>query len=112
RPTPPNPCPFLEETGVNLAISLHASNPELRAELMPIDKAYTMEDILQSVREHAETMKDRVTFEYVLLAGVNDATAHAKELAKRIEGIRGKVNLLPFNPHEGAPYARPSDEQV
>ncbi len=104
--------PFLEATGVNLAVSLHASNPALRADLMPIDKSYTMDDILASIREHAETMKDRVTFEYVLLAGVNDAPAQAKELAKRIEGIRGKVNLLPFNPHGGAPYARPSDEAV
>jgi len=104
--------PFLEKTGVNLAVSLHASNPTVRAELMPIDKAYGMDEILESIRAHAEAIKDRVTFEYVLLAGVNDTVDQARELANRIFGIRGKVNLLPFNPYEGAPYARPSDDVV
>ena len=104
--------PFLEATGVNLAISLHASNPALRAELMPIDKAYGMDEILQSIRDHEDDMKDRITFEYVLLAGVNDSIAQAKELAVRVAGIRAKVNLLPFNPHADATYARPDDLDV
>jgi 23S rRNA (adenine2503-C2)-methyltransferase len=104
--------PFLERTGVHLAVSLHASNPTVRAELMPIDKAYGMDQLLDSIRDHAEEIQDRVTFEYVLLAGVNDKVEHAKELAGRIAGIRGKVNLLPFNPFEGAPYSRPNDETV
>jgi 23S rRNA (adenine2503-C2)-methyltransferase len=81
---------------------------------MPIEQAHAMDDILASVREHAAAgdLEDRVTFEYVLLKGVNDSPEQAHELAKRIQGIRGKVNLLPFNPHEGAPYARPTDEAV
>jgi 23S rRNA (adenine2503-C2)-methyltransferase len=104
--------PFLEETGAHLAISLHASNSEKRTGLMPIEKAHGMDEILASVREHAESLRDRVTFEYVLLAGVNDSIEDAKELAGKIAGMRAKVNLLPFNPHADAPFARPSDEAV
>lgn len=104
--------PFLDATGVNLAVSLHAPNPALRAELMPIDKAYGMDDILASLRANEEKLKDRITFEYVLLAGVNDAPEHAKELAHKVFGIRAKVNLLAFNPHADAPYARPADDVV
>jgi 23S rRNA (adenine2503-C2)-methyltransferase len=104
--------PFLEATGVNLAVSLHAPNPALRGELMPIDRAYPMREILDSIRARQEEMKDRVTFEYVLLDGVNDGPEQAKELAEAIRGIRAKVNLLPFNPYEGAPFARPDDGRV
>lgn len=104
--------PFLEATGVNLAISLHAPDPATRGELMPIEKAHGMTEILDEVRAHAGELKDRVTFEYVLLDGVNDSPAQARQLAEAIRGIRGKVNLLPFNPHEGAPFRRPPDERV
>lgn len=104
--------PFLEETGVNLAVSLHAPNPRIRGELMPIDKAYGMHEVLEQIRARQAELKDRITFEYVLLAGVNDSPEHARELAEAIRGIRGKVNLLPFNPHKGAPFARPADDRV
>jgi 23S rRNA (adenine2503-C2)-methyltransferase len=103
---------FLEETGVCLAVSLHAPSPAVRSDLMPIEKKYGMAELLEAIRARKDELKDRVTFEYVLLHGVNDAPEQARELALAIRGIRAKVNLLPFNPYEGAPYRRPPDERV
>ena len=68
-------------------------------------------DVLMDIEQVPWPFEDN-QFEYVLLKGVNDSPEHARELARRIQGIRGKVNLLPFNPHEGAPYQRPADEAV
>ena len=92
---------------VNLAVSLHAAEASLRRELVPVPPA-TPAEIVAAAREHSERTGRRVTFEYVLLAGVNDSRAQARALADRIAGIRCQVNLIPFNPSPGVVGRRPS----
>ncbi|MCW8140392.1 MAG: 23S rRNA (adenine(2503)-C(2))-methyltransferase RlmN [Planctomycetota bacterium] len=105
---------FLERTGVNLAISLHAPDDEVRGRLMPVNRRHDVGEVFALLKTLPLPRRRRVTFEYVLLAGVNDEPAHARTLARRCREVldRVKVNLIPFNPHEGAPYARPSPERV
>lgn len=98
--------------GVLLAISLHAVNDELRTELMPINKAYNIASIMKAVREFPINTRKRVMFEYLLIEGINDKLEHAKELVKLLNGIKAKVNLILFNPHQGSAYRRPSFEQA
>ncbi|ENV9430232.1 23S rRNA (adenine(2503)-C(2))-methyltransferase RlmN [Campylobacter jejuni] len=98
--------------GVLLAISLHAVNDELRTELMPINKAYNIAAIMDAVREFPIDQRKRVMFEYLLIHGINDKLEHAKELVKLLNGIKAKVNLILFNPHEGSLYKRPSLENA
>ncbi|MBS4331191.1 23S rRNA (adenine(2503)-C(2))-methyltransferase RlmN [Campylobacter vulpis] len=98
--------------GVLLAISLHAVNDELRTELMPINKAYNIASIMQAVREFPIDTRKRVMFEYLLIDGINDKIEHAKELVKLLNGIKAKVNLILFNPHQGSIYKRPSLENA
>ena len=86
------------ELGVNLAISLHAPNNELRSSIMPINNKYPLEDLLAACREYPGTSENRkITFEYVMLAGVNDSDACAHELVDILYGIPAKVNIIPFN---------------
>jgi 23S rRNA (adenine2503-C2)-methyltransferase len=96
----------------NLAISLHASNPELRARLMPIEHKYALEDVVRAALRYPVPRGGRVTFEYVLLAGVNDSPAHARELARLLAGSHSKVNLIPLNAAPDIPFAPPSDAAV
>lgn len=98
--------------GVLLAISLHAVNDELRSELMPINKAYNIARIMQAVRNFPIHQRKKVLFEYLLIDKINDGLNHAKELVKLLNGIRAKVNLILFNPHEGSIYKRPSLENA
>jgi 23S rRNA (adenine2503-C2)-methyltransferase len=94
-----------EELGVNLAISLHATNDELRDELVPLNKKYPLAELLEACRTYPGAHNARrITFEYVLLKGINDSPAEARALAKLVDGIPAKVNLIPFNPWPGAPY--------
>lgn len=86
-----------EKTGVNLAISLHAPNDEIRSKIMPINKAYNIEQIISVVKDYIKTTNRRVTFEYILLNGVNDDENCAKELAMLLKGINCYVNLIPYN---------------
>ena len=93
------------ELGVNLAISLHAVRDELRDELVPLNRKYPIADLLDACRAYpASSDARRITFEYVMLNGVNDSAADAHELVRLIRGIPAKVNLIPFNPWPGAPY--------
>jgi len=96
----------------NLAISLHAVTDEQRAALVPIARKYALEDILKTCRRFPLKKRARITFEYVLLAGVNDSPAHARTLAKRLAGLKAKVNLIPLNAAAGIPFERPEDEVV
>ncbi|EAI7244477.1 23S rRNA (adenine(2503)-C(2))-methyltransferase RlmN [Campylobacter upsaliensis] len=98
--------------GVLLAISLHAVNDELRSKLMPINKAYNIASVMQAVREFPIDMRKKVMFEYLLIDGINDKIEHAKELVKLLNGIKAKVNLILFNPHQGSIYKRPSLENA
>jgi 23S rRNA (adenine2503-C2)-methyltransferase len=102
-----------EELGVNLAISLHATDDALRDELVPLNKKYPLAELLQACREYPGAHNARrITFEYVMLKDVNDSPAEARALVKLLEGIPAKVNLIPFNPWPGAPYECSSDEAI
>jgi 23S rRNA (adenine2503-C2)-methyltransferase len=96
----------------NLAISLHASNPELRRKLMPIEAKYPLEAVVAAASRYPIPRGGRVTYEYVLLAGVNDSVAHARELVRLLGATRCKINLIPLNPAPEIPFAAPSTEAV
>ena len=81
----------------NLAISLHAPNDELRDKLMPINKAYPLKELMAAIRDYCELNNRRLTFEYILLRGINDQDSHAAQLAKLIHGMNAYVNLIPYN---------------
>ncbi len=94
-----------ERTQAMLAISLHATNDALRDELVPINRRYPIAELLKAVRAYPGLSNaKRVTFEYVMLKGVNDSPADAKALVQLIKGIPAKINLIPFNPWPGSPY--------
>ncbi|MFZ5792334.1 MAG: 23S rRNA (adenine(2503)-C(2))-methyltransferase RlmN [Pseudomonadota bacterium] len=93
------------ELGVNLAISLHAVTDELRDRIVPLNRKYPIAELLRACRDYPGLSNARrITFEYVMLKGVNDAPADAKALLRLIQGIPAKVNLIPFNPWPGAPF--------
>jgi 23S rRNA (adenine2503-C2)-methyltransferase len=93
------------ELGVNLAVSLHAVSDELRDELVPLNKKYPIAELLDACRTYpGSSNARRITFEYVMLRGVNDSPAEARALVALLRGIPAKVNLIPFNPWPGAPY--------
>ena len=93
------------ELGVSLAISLHAVTDELRNELVPINKKYPLKELLEACRNYPNVSNARrITFEYVMLKGVNDSVAEARKLVQLIRGIPAKINLIPFNPWPGSPY--------
>lgn len=93
----------------NLAVSLHAATDELRERLVPLGRKYRLDEILAACRRFPLTKRRRITFEYVLLAHVNDSPADARALAKLLAGLKGKVNLIPLNAAAGIPFERPSD---
>jgi 23S rRNA (adenine2503-C2)-methyltransferase len=96
----------------NLAISLHATTDEQRSELVPPNRKYPLADILETCRRFPLKRRSRITFEYVMLDGVNDTPEDARRLAKLLSGIKAKVNLIPLNPAPGIPYERPSDQRI
>ena len=94
-----------EELGVNLAVSLHAVTDELRDEIVPLNRKYPIAELLAACRRYpAASNARRITFEYVMLRGVNDSEAEARELVRLIAGIPAKVNLIPFNPWPNSAY--------
>ena len=94
-----------ENTGAMLAISLHATNDELRDVLVPINRKYPIAELLEACKSYpAANNSKRITFEYVMLKGVNDTDAEARELVRLLKNIPAKINLIPFNPWPGAPY--------
>jgi 23S rRNA (adenine2503-C2)-methyltransferase len=97
---------------VNLAVSLNAPNDAIRSRLMPINKKWPISVLLAACREYPLPPSRRITFEYVLLAGINDQPAHAEQVARLLTGLRCKVNLIPFNEFPGAAFHRPSTETV
>jgi len=96
----------------NLAISLHAPEPGLRRRLMPIEEKYRLEDVIAAAQRYPIPRGGRVTYEYVLLKGVNDSPADARQLAALLRGSRAKVNLIPLNPAAEIPFEAPSPEAV
>lgn len=102
-----------QETFVpNLAISLHATTEEQRDRLVPINRKYTLGELMDACRQFPLKHRSRITFEYVLLNEVNDTPGDARRLVKLLRGIQAKVNLLPLNAAPGIPFDRPSDERV
>ncbi len=92
-------------TGAMLAISLHATHDALRDEIVPINRKYDLKQLFEAIRAYPDLSNaKRVTFEYVMLKGVNDSLAEARDLVKLLRGIPAKINLIPFNPWPGAPY--------
>ncbi len=93
------------ELGVNLAISLHAPDDDTRSLIMPINKKYPLKELMQACRDYpGASNARRITFEYVMLKGINDTAAHARALIKLVKDIPCKFNLIPFNPWPGTPY--------
>ena len=96
-----------ENLKVNLAISLHATSNEIRDRIMPVNRGFAIEELLAACRRFPLPFRQRMTFEYVLLDGVNDSVEDARRLVRLLKGIRGKINLIPFNDWEGSSFARP-----
>lgn len=102
-----------DDANVNLAISLHAVTDELRNEIVPINRKYPIADLLEACRYYAsKSQTRRIMFEYVMLAGVNDSEAEARDLVRLLKNIPSKVNLIPFNPWPGAPYQCSSNNRI
>jgi 23S rRNA (adenine2503-C2)-methyltransferase len=102
-----------KESDVSLAVSLHAPNNALRNELVPLNKKYPLEVLMETCRNYfPKDSRRRIMFEYVMLAGVNDSLAHAKELVKLLKGIPCKLNLIPFNPFPKSRYQTSTPEAV
>ncbi len=97
---------------VNLAVSLHAPNNNLRSSLMPINKKYPLDELIEACIDYPLPTRKRITFEYILLDGINDSPEHAKELIERVKGVRCKINLIPFNPFPGTVFKKPSEERI
>ncbi|MBT9584278.1 23S rRNA (adenine(2503)-C(2))-methyltransferase RlmN [bacterium] len=95
-----------ERLPIRLAISLHATNDALRDEMMPVNRKWPISELLAACREYQQATERRITFEYVLLEGVNDSLAEAEALGKMLRGLHVLVNLIPWNPVEGASYQR------
>ena len=102
-----------QEIGCLLAVSFHATTDEVRDRLVPINKRWNIETLLAALRDYPRlTNSERITFEYVMLAGVNDSDADAHRLVELIRGIPAKINLIPFNEWPGAPYKRSSNNRI
>ena len=101
------------EIGCQLAISFHATTDEVRDKLVPINKRWPLNDLLDALRTYPKVSNsERITFEYVMLDGINDSDADAHRLIKLIDGIPAKINLIPFNEWPGAPYKRSSNNRI
>ena len=100
------------DTRVNLAVSLNATDDKTRNRLMPINRKYPLEKLMQACRKYLPAPGRRITFEYILIKGINDSAEDAERLAKLLRPIRCKVNLIPFNPHEGCEFERPAEAVI
>jgi len=100
------------DTKVNLAVSLNATDNDTRSRLMPINRTYPLEALLEACRQFPLPAGRRITFEYILIKGVNDSEADARRLAKLLQPIRCKINLIPFNRHAGCDFERPPESVI
>lgn len=109
----PDMLKYAKEVGTNMAVSLHAVHNELRDKIVPINRKYPLEELISACREYVDnTAGRRITFEYVMLKGVNDSREDAKTLIRIIAGMPAKINLIPFNPWPGAPYECSAPETI
>ncbi|MDR2080878.1 MAG: 23S rRNA (adenine(2503)-C(2))-methyltransferase RlmN [Campylobacteraceae bacterium] len=100
------------DIGVLLAISLHAIDDETRGRLMPINKAYNIQSVIEAVKAFPIDMRKKIMFEYLIIKNVNDSLQSAKKLVKLLSQIKAKVNLIYFNPHNGSEFERPDEKDV
>ena len=100
------------DLGVHLAVSLHAVNDKLRNILVPLNKKYNLEQLIDACRKYPSNRHHKITFEYVMLDKLNDSVEHARELVKLVQGIPAKINLIPFNPWPGSVYLCSSKERI
>jgi 23S rRNA (adenine2503-C2)-methyltransferase len=100
------------DTRVNLAVSLNAADDETRSRLMPINRRYPLADLLAACRSYPLPPRRKITFEYILIQGVNDAMTDARRLAKLLRPIKAKINLIPFNEHPGTEFKRPDPSRI
>ena len=104
---------FKEDSDVNLAVSFHAAFDEIRDILVPINKKWPIENLLKALKEYSKKRKHkRITFEYIMLDGINDSIKDAKKLVKLIKPFKAKINLIPFNPWPGSNYKASSPDQI
>lgn len=97
---------------LTLAISLHSPDDELRKSIIPLASRFPLDELINACKDYANTTKRRITFEYLMIAGLNDSPQQADKLAKLLHGILGHVNLIPYNEVEGKPYKRPSKDAI
>lgn len=97
---------------VNLAVSLNATTDSVRDQLMPINRRYPLRDLMAACRDFPLQPRDRITFEYILIRGVNDSLDDAKRLVRLLHGIKSKVNLIPYNEHEGSEFNAPDPSTI
>ena len=103
---------LVEDTNVHIAVSLNAANEDLQTRLMPITQRYPLAELVEACRRLDIPRRKRITFEYVLLGGTNDADEDAEALLELCRGMRVKINLIPFNPYSGSTFRRPAAERV
>ena len=101
-----------EETDVRLAISLNATTNASRDQLMPINRAHSLDDLISALKKYPLRKGERITFEYVLIAGINDSLDDARRIVRLLSNLPAKVNLIPFNPHSGSDFQRSSKETI
>ena len=103
---------FLSVSRCHLAVSLHSPFEEERRRLMPVESVYPLREVLRALRERVPDGRRRVSFEYILFDGLNDTPRHARELSRVLQGIRGRINLIPFHPIPGSPLAPSPPERI
>lgn len=103
---------FLEATQVHLAVSLHNPFPHERAEIMPVEKAWPIREVVEILRRYDFTHQRRVSFEYIVMSGLNDSPRHIRELCRLLDGIKCRINLIRFHKIPGSPYFSPDDRTM
>lgn len=103
---------FLEATQVHLAVSLHNPFPHERAEIMPVEKAWPIREVVEILRRYDFTHQRRVSFEYIVMSGLNDSPRHIRELCRLLDGIKYRINLIRFHKIPGSPYFSPDDRAM
>jgi len=101
-----------KDSQVNLAISLNAPDNDTRSRLMPINRKYPIEKLIAACTDYPLKNRKKITFEYILIKGVNDTPEQARQLAKLLRPVKAKINLIPYNTYEGSPYERPDEEAI
>ena len=101
-----------QNLGINLAISLHAANDELRSKIMPANRIWGLDELFMTLKNFPIAPRQRITFEYILIRGLNHSAADANQLSRRLHGIPAKINLIPFNRFDGCPFTTPTADEI